>query len=177
MGPFPPQSLAGLHINRFGAIATKKVSTWKVAHDYRSISFPEGAGVNQAIDPVLCSLSYITDDEVATAAMQLGRGALLAKTDIKSAYRLIPVHPSDRMLLGMQWKGTVYVNGMLPFGLRSVPKIFNAVADALEWCVAKKGVDYIFHYLPSDGPSIIKYHPGESPTIRKSMQVLGPTSS
>ena len=33
----------------------------------------------------------------ALAAMQLGRGALLAKTDIKAAYRLIPVHPSDRV--------------------------------------------------------------------------------
>ena len=36
---------------------------------------------------------------------------------------------------------------MLPFGLRSAPKIFTAVADALEWCISQHGVDYIFHYL------------------------------
>ena len=36
---------------------------------------------------------------------------------------------------------------MLPFGLRSAPKLFNAVADALEWCIRQVGVTYIFHYL------------------------------
>ena len=41
----------------------------------------------------------------------------------------------------------MYVDAMLPFGLRSAPKIFNAVADALEWCVAREGVQEIYHYL------------------------------
>ena len=36
---------------------------------------------------------------------------------------------------------------MLPFGLRSAPKLFNVVADALEWCVRTQGVQPIFHYL------------------------------
>ena len=79
--------------------------------------------------------------------MQLGSGSLMAKIDIKSAYRLIPVHPRDRLLLGMQWRGDLYIDGMLPFGLRSAPKIFNAIADALEWCIAQKGVHHLFHYL------------------------------
>ena len=79
--------------------------------------------------------------------MQLGKGSLLAKIDIKSAYRLIPVHPKDRQYLGMLWNGNLYIDAMLPFGLRSVPKIFTALADALEWCIAQKGVEHIFHYL------------------------------
>ena len=41
----------------------------------------------------------------------------------------------------------MYVDGKLPFGLRSAPKIFNALADGLEWCVSKEGVPYIYHYL------------------------------
>ena len=36
---------------------------------------------------------------------------------------------------------------MLPFGFRSAPKVFNAVADALEWCVVNEGVNIIYHYL------------------------------
>ena len=36
---------------------------------------------------------------------------------------------------------------MLPFGLCSAPKIFNAVADAFEWCIAKAGVQVLYHYL------------------------------
>ena len=47
----------------------------------------------------------------------------------------------------MQWNGHIYVDVMLPFRLRSAPKIFNAVADALEWCVAREGVQEIYHYL------------------------------
>ena len=62
----------------------------------------------------------------------LGRGAVLAKLDVKAAYRLIPVHPDNRRLLGFEWQGSHYVDGMLPFGLRSAPIIFTAVADAME---------------------------------------------
>ena len=36
---------------------------------------------------------------------------------------------------------------MLPFGLRSAPKTFTAVADALEWHMREKGVSHIHHYL------------------------------
>jgi hypothetical protein len=47
----------------------------------------------------------------------------------------------------MQWQGQMYVDAALPFGLRSAPKIFNAVADALEWIVQHHGVRWLWHYL------------------------------
>ena len=62
-------------------------------------------------------------------------GALLAKVDVKSAYRLIPVHPHERPLQAVLWKGKICVDPMLPFELRSAPKIFKAVADTLHWCL------------------------------------------
>ena len=64
------------------------------------MSFPEGSSVNDAVDPALCTLEYVTVDRVAEEAMQLGNGSLLAKIDIESAYRLIPVHLSDKTVLG-----------------------------------------------------------------------------
>ena len=73
--------------------------------------------MNDSINPALCSLSYTTVDEIADLAAQLGHGALLAKVDIESAYRLIPVHPDDRSLLAVKWYGEIYVDMMLPFGL------------------------------------------------------------
>lgn len=69
----------------------------------------------------------------------MGQGVLLAKLDIKSAYRLAPAHSDDRLLLGFEWKGLWYVDGMLPFGLRLAPKIFMAVANALEWILHSRG--------------------------------------
>ena len=41
----------------------------------------------------------------------------------------------------------MYVDLMLPFGLRSAPKIFSALADGLEWYLRHLGVRYVFHYL------------------------------
>ena len=48
--------------------------------------------VNTGIEPELCSLHYLRLDEVLSAITQAGRGSQLAKMDIESAYRMIPVH-------------------------------------------------------------------------------------
>ena len=60
---------------------------------------------------------------------------------------MIPVHPQDRLLLGMEWEGFIYIDKALPFGLRSAPLIFTAVADALQWIMQRKGVSYVDHYI------------------------------
>ena len=36
--------------------------------------------------------------------MKLGIGCTLAKTDVRSAFRIIPVHPKEYHLLGMKWR-------------------------------------------------------------------------
>ena len=145
MGPLPQDLIPGIHINRMGVVPKGHTpGKWRLITD---LSFPEGEGVNAGIDPLLCSLRYTSVDRVARVAQSLGRGSLLAKLDIKAAYRLVPVHPDDRHLLGFMWQGASYVDGMLPFGLRSAPKIFTAIADALEWIVSRRGVAFVDHYL------------------------------
>ncbi|XP_075131988.1 integrase/recombinase xerD homolog [Leptodactylus fuscus] len=57
------------------------------------LSFPEGASVNDGIDPELCSVVYTSFDVAVAWVRRFGEGALLAKTDIESAFRLLPVHP------------------------------------------------------------------------------------
>ena len=111
------------------------------------LSSPLGKSVDDGISSELASLSYISIDEIARLVASMGRGTLLAKMDIHNAYRMVPVHPEDRALLGMRWKGMVYVDTRLPFGLWSAPKIFTAVADALEWCFRRQGVRHVGHYL------------------------------
>ena len=63
------------------------------------------------------SVPDLSLDQVAAKALSMGKGELIAKIDIKSAYRVVPVHPGDIIWLGMQWEGKVYVDGKLPFGL------------------------------------------------------------
>ena len=80
--------------------------------------------------------------------------------DIKAAYRIVPVHPEDRHLLAMRWQGGIYIDTALPFGLRSAPKLFNAVADALEWCAKDAGVAFLWHYL-DDYITVGRPHTGD----------------
>ena len=47
----------------------------------------------------------------------------------------------------MRWKGEVFVDSALPFGLRSAPKVFTAVADGLEWILRTRGGCESIHYL------------------------------
>ena len=145
LGPFRQGQLPSLHINRFGVIPKgHNTGKWRLITD---LSFPEGHSVNDGIDANHCSLKYTSVDAVAEIVAKLGRGALLAKIDVEAAYRLIPVHPQDRVLQAVQWENKIYVDPMLPFGLRSAPKVFNAIADALEWIIHQQGVAFCKHYL------------------------------
>ena len=145
LGPLDPTCYTTVHINRFGVVPKgHNTGKWRLITD---LSYPPGHSVNDGIDPELCSLHYTSVDDVATVAVELGQGALMTKVDIEAAYRLVPVHPHDRPLLGMEWKGQIFADPMLPFGLRSAPKIFNAIADALEWYLKSRGIAHVFHYL------------------------------
>ena len=46
-----------------------------------------------------------------------------------------------------EWKGGLYLDATLPFGLRSAPVIFNAVAEALAFIIRQRGVEGMDHYL------------------------------
>ena len=66
--------------------------------------------------------SASVDDAVRRIA-RLGPGTQMAKLDIESAHWMIPVHPQDQPLLGVRWKGEVYVDAAIPFSLRSAQNI------------------------------------------------------
>ena len=78
---------------------------------------------------------------------QLGRDTQLVKLDLKDAYRIVPVHPADFPLPGIRWRERVYIDRALPFGLRSAPKLFNAVADTIACVLSQHGITHLLHYL------------------------------
>ena len=87
------------------------------------------------IPEYLCSLTYVTIHDAAHGVLSMGQEARLALVDIRSTYRTVPVHPYDWQLMGMPWEQALFVDTALPFGLRSAPKIFTAIADAAEFIV------------------------------------------
>ena len=98
IGPLDPKDYPYVHISSLGAIPSH--NKWRLILD---LSHPQGSSVNDGIDRRLCSLSYMRVDDVVRQVLYLGTGCLLAKIDIESAFRNIPVHPHDRHLLGMRW--------------------------------------------------------------------------
>lgn len=70
--------------------------------------------MNDAIDPELCMVSYTSFDMAVSWVPRYGKGTLLAKTDIATAFRWLPVHPSCCHLLGCKWQGQNFVDRCLP---------------------------------------------------------------
>ena len=154
VGPILPGT-EGIQVSPIGLIPKPhQPGKWRLITD---LSSPQGASVNDGIDPELCSLTYTSVDAGVRLVTALGRGALMAKLDLSSAYRRVPVHPKDQPLLGICWMNEIWLDTSLPFGLRSAPVIFSAVADALAWAMHLEGVTHQLHYLDDyffTGPAV-----------------------
>ena len=105
---------AGLiHCSPFGVIPKQnRPNKWRLIVD---LSSPEGCSVNDGISRELSSLSYMSVDNVMAGIIQRGREHFVGKMDIRQAYRNIPIHPSDRPFLGMQWQGATFVDAALHY--------------------------------------------------------------
>ena len=144
IGPLNVRDFPYVQISSLGAVPKKHTEKFRLILD---LSHPKCQSVNAGINKAVSSLLYIKVDDIVEHVLTLGKGCLLAKVDVESAFRNVPVHPNDRHLLGLVWENELYMDTVLPFGLRSAPKIFTAIADALE-CVAKNcGVTFLEHFL------------------------------
>ena len=112
------------------------------------LSAPAGSSINDFISKDDFSLQYASIDNAISMILPLGKGALLSKVDLKSAFRMIPVTPHDWELLGIHWRGQYYVDTCLPFGLRSAPYLFNQYAAVLKWILTNNyNIPWLIHYL------------------------------
>ena len=141
-GPFNQSLVPHAHMSCFRVIPKNhQPDKWRLIVD---LSHPSSGSINSRIPKSLCSLKYIIVDSAINHINQMGQGTLLAKIDIKSAFRLLPVHPADCHLLSMK---QIFIDTCLPFGLRSAPKLFNVLTDLLSWILEQQQVTPVMHYL------------------------------
>ena len=144
-GPFSSSPLPNFQCHPIGVVPKKHSTDWRTIYH---LSYPEGDSINDYIPKDPYSLQYVRVDDAINIVRSLGPGAFMAKTDLKSAFRLMPIHPSDWNLLGIHWQAQYYVNLYLLFGLRSAPFLFNQVSDALEWVLKHNyGLQHVIHIL------------------------------
>lgn len=143
-GPFKTCPFGNLKCSPIGLVP-KKDGTWRLIHH---LSYPTGSSVNDYIDQDLCSVNYTSMDEVINSIVYLGNKCLMGKMDIKSAFRLLPVHIDDFCLLGFRLQGYYFVDKMLPMGCAISCALWEKFATFLEWLFKYlHPASYLHHYL------------------------------
>ncbi|KAJ1160125.1 hypothetical protein NDU88_000627 [Pleurodeles waltl] len=131
-GPFTQPPLPNFIVLPLGIVPKKEQGKYRLIHH---LSFPRGQSVNDYLEEGKCSVCYASFDERIALGHAAGKGALMAKADIESAFRLLPVHPSSFHLLGMQWAGQYFYDKCMPMGCAVSCSLFKTFACFLEWAL------------------------------------------
>jgi hypothetical protein len=92
-GPYPYPRLPSLQTSSFGVIPKRhQPGKWRPILD---LSSPNGENVNDGIPKGPSSMRYISVDDAIRSLVVIGPAALMAKFDVKTAYRNIPINVSD----------------------------------------------------------------------------------
>lgn len=102
-------------------------------HIIMDLSSPRGFSINDFTSKEDYILHYATFNHALAPVPLFGTGALTAELDLKHAFCLCPVSPSNWYLLPMHWQGKFFVDLCLTFGLRTFFTDLNHLADTFEW--------------------------------------------
>jgi hypothetical protein len=148
-GPFTRPPFAAYRVSPIGVVEGKYSKKKRLIVDLSSPhEDSEHVSINDLIDKDLCSLTYTKLDDAIAAILRYGVGTQLNKTDISSAFKIIPILPSQYHLFCIKWNGQYYYHTRLAFGCRSSCVIFDKLSQAICW-IAKNnyGIATIFHVL------------------------------
>ena len=142
MGPFHSSPFDEFVVSPLGLREKKVKGQYRVIHD---LSYPQGDSINSGIPREYAKVQYSSVSDAIEHILYFGQGSYLAKTDILSAFRIIPIHPKDIPLLGFKWNNLYYFDKCLPMGCSSSCSIFEAFSTSLEWIVRQRlyGVEVI----------------------------------
>ena len=144
-GPFLHQPLANFRTSPIGAVPKKNSTAFRMITD---LSSPHGSSINDYITPEDSTVHFTSFDHAALMISRLGRHSLMAKVDVKSAFRICPVLQSDWNLLGIKFLDKFFVDLRLPFGLRSSVNRFTRISDTVLWILKHNyNLHNVIHYL------------------------------
>lgn len=87
-GPFLVPWFSSFCISPLGVVPKKEPNSFRLIHH---LSFLKNGSLNDENDGSLCSVMNATFDEAVVKIRAFGPGAVLAKTDIKSSFKLLPI--------------------------------------------------------------------------------------
>lgn len=146
-GPFSDPPIPSIKISPLGIVPKKSPGQFRMIHH---LSFPDKkeGSVNAGISDEAASVQYSGINDAILCIKDIGDTAFCCKTDIRSAFRILPVAPEDYELLGFYWEGKYYFDKCLPMGCRTSCKIFEEFSTAIEWIAHNKlGIAHVVHIL------------------------------
>ena len=144
-GPFRNRPFVNLQCSPIGLVPKREPNTFRLIHH---LSFPIGNSINDFIDRDRCVVHYTSFDKAVELVMTVGTSAWLAKADIKSAFRLLPVSPFDYELLGFSFENMFYFDKCMPMGCSISCSLFEKFSSFLEYQVKQAAqTPFITHYL------------------------------
>ena len=147
-GPFNSIPFADFKCSPLGVVPKKSPNEFRLIHH---LSFAPGeadTSVNQGIPREEATVQYEGIDDAVHLLKQLGPKAFMAKSDVRNAFRILPVHPRDYPLLGFKWRGKYYYDLSMPMGCSIACKVFEALSSALQWILRTKfGVSRVVKVL------------------------------
>ena len=136
IGPFEVSPFRNYQISPIGLIPKSTPGEFRVI---QHLSFPFGSSLNDSIPREAVDVQYGSIDDAIHAIMRCeAPAAYMAKTDIQCAYRIIPIRPEERCMMGFKWRNGYYFDCALAMGCSSSSKIFQAFSDSLVWIAQKK---------------------------------------
>lgn len=146
LGPYDvPPSCHNYRISPLGVVPKKNPGEFRMIHH---LSHPEGSSVNDYIPKDISSVTYATIQDAIDVIKNSPKPVYMAKVDVESAFRIIPVSPADRPMLGFRWRGQYFMDAVLPMGCSSSCAIFECFSTALEWVAkVKLGVTAMIHVI------------------------------
>ena len=112
-GPFSQKPFETFQISPIKVIP-KKSEGYRLLHN---LSYPyDETSVNAGIPDKSSTVSYASIQDAIDLIQYIGQGTFLCKSDLKSAFRMVPIHPDDYPLLGIQFHGMYYFDRCLAQG-------------------------------------------------------------
>ena len=144
LGPLDFLPFEEFQISPVGLVPKKAPGEFRMI---TNLSSPKGKSVNDCILEEFVHVSYSSLEDAIRLICQCGSSPFLAKLDIKHAFRLIPIKPSQYPLLCIKWNNKFFVDRCLPMGARSSAHIFELFSTAIHFIANKIGIRDLVHYL------------------------------
>ena len=142
-GPFSSPPFPIFRISPLGLVPKKVEGEFRLIHH---LSYPRGSSLNDGISSDYTTVSYATVENTIGLIKSVGPNCFLAKTDVKNAFRLVPIRPEDYDLLRIYWQGQYYYDRCITMGCSSSCKTFEMFSTALEWIAQNElHIPYILH--------------------------------